>query len=175
MGSLEAFLKDQGYKFEVSDKEVRLERKRKRNIVSYIIGIIGVSVFVLIGTVLTSAATLMYIIAVLIVFTVLRFNFRGFRPITLFDWTHTTMIKKSVYFFINSKSFKINGYKGIDVKTVDWSSQSSEGVDEFQKTVFLNTEDGELRVLDFYTEQEALEPEIKEIMEAINTHLLKRA
>lgn len=175
MGSLEAFLKDQGYKFEVSDKEVRLERKRKRNIVSYIIGIIGVSVFVLIGTVLTSAATLMYIIAVLIVFTVLRFNFRGFRPITLFDWTHTTMIKKSVYFFINSKSFKINGYKGIDVKTVDWSSQSSEGVDEFQKTVFLNTEDGELRVFDFYTEQEALEPEIKEIMEAINAHLLKKA
>ncbi len=174
MASLEAFLQDQGYTFSVSDKEIRLVRKRKFNIVSWVVGIIGMSVFILIASVFESAAVLMYILAVLILFIVLRFNFRGFRPITLFDWTHTTMIKKSVYFFANSKSYQIRGYKGIDVNTVDWSSQSSEGVDEFQKTIFLKTEEGDVRVTDFYTEQEALEPEIKEIMEAINAHLLKR-
>lgn len=174
MASLEAFLKDQGYSFSVSDKEVRLERNRKWNIVSIVIGIIGMSVFIFIGSAFESAAVLMYLLAVLILFIVLRFNFRGFKPITIFDWTHSTMIKKSVYFFVNSTSFKINGYKGIDVDTVDWSSKSSEGVDEFQKTIYLKTEDGDLRVFDFYTEQEALEPEIKEIMEAINAHLLKR-
>lgn len=173
MGSLDAFLKDQGFKFSQSEKEVRLEKVRKFNVVSLIVGLIGISIFVFIGFSFPAAGGLMYVIAAIILLLVLRFNFRGYRPITLFDWTYKTMIKKSVYFFINSVTVNIEDYNGIDLRTTDLASSSSEGVDEFQKTIFLRTANGEIDVVDFYTDNEPVEPEIPTIMQAIHDHLMR--
>ena len=174
MSSLNDFLKEQGFEFTVTDKEVRLEKSKKINKISVVVGAIGVGIFIFLGYSFPPAAVLMYVIAVIILLLVMRFNFRGYRPITIFDWTYRNMIKKSVYFFLNSKSYKIDGYQGVDVRVIDWSSKSSEGVDEFQKTIFLKTNNGEIDVVDFYTEVEPLEPELTEIMQAINDHLLKK-
>lgn len=173
MASLDAFLKDQGYQFSQTDKEVKLEKSRKLNVISIVVGLIGIAVFVLIGVVFETAGSLMFIIAGLILLIVMRFNFRGFRPITIFDWTFKTMVKKSTFFFVNSITTKIEGYNGIDLRTVDLASSSSEGVDEFQKTIYLKTSNGEVDVIDFYTDFEAMEPEIPVIMQAIHDHLMK--
>lgn len=174
--ALDKFLKEQGYKLEHSDTEVVLERRRKINIVSIVVGTISVLVLTLVGSWLQDAATLMHIISIVIVFLVLRFNFRGTRPITIFDWTFKTMTRKSVWFFANSKSIAINGYRGIDLRTIDLSTESSEGVDEFQKTIILNTADGEVKVIDFYIEEdETVEEELKELMQIIHNHLIKGA
>ncbi len=134
MASLDKFLKDQGYKMHQTDKEVVLEKSKKVNVISIVVGLIGISIFVFLGVVFTSSAVLMYLIAALILLIVLRFNFRGFRPIILFDWSYKTMVRKSVYFFANSITTHIEGYQGIDVRVVDLATSSSEGVDEFQKT-----------------------------------------
>lgn len=172
--ALDKFLKEQGYTLEKTESEVKLERNRKVNVISIVVGVIAIAIFTWVGSWLKEAATLMYIISVIILFVVLRFNYRGARPITVFDWTHKTMIKKSVWFFINSKSFAINGYQGIDVRTTDLSTQSSEGVDEFQKRIFLNTAEGEIRVIDFFVEEdERVDEEIKELMQIIHDHLKK--
>jgi hypothetical protein len=171
--ALNDFLKEQGYKLELSDNEVVLERRRKINVVSIVVGVISISILMLVGSWLP-VTSLMTVLSVVILFLVLRFNFRGTRPITIFDWTFKTMIKKSVWFFANSKSIAINGYKGIDLRTVDLSSQSSEGVDEFQKTIYLNTEDGEVVVIDFYIEEdETVDAELRELMQIIHNHLIK--
>ena len=172
--ALDKFLKSQGYKLEKSETEIKLERVRKLNIVSIVVGTVAIIIFTWVGSWLKEAATLMYIISAIILFVVLRFNYRGARPITIFDWTHKNMIKKSVWFFINSMSFEINGYQGIDCRTTDLSSQSSEGVDEFQKRIYLNTADGEIRVIDFYVEEdESVDDELRELMQIIDAHLSK--
>ncbi len=101
----------------------------------------------------------------------MRFNFRGARPITIFDWTRNTMIKKSVWFFLNSVSHKIEGYNGVDLEITDLGKESSEGVDEFQKTIYLKTQNGNINVVDFYSEVEPMEPELKEIMQMIHDYL----
>ena len=174
MASLDAFLNDQGYEFHQNENEVILEKSRKLNIISIIVGAVGMGVFIFIGVIFPAASSLMYIIAAIIALIVARFNFRGFRPRTIFNWQGDSMIKKSVYFFVNSKTYKIDGYNGIDLRTVDLATSSSEGVDEFQKTIFLRTADGELDVVDFYTDNEPMEPEIPLIMQAIHDHLMKR-
>jgi hypothetical protein len=170
--ALEAFLSEQGYRLHYTDDEVKLEKKLKINITSIIVGGIGIGIFVMLGSWLKDSAILMYVISAIILLIVLRFNYRGARPITIFDWSHDTMIRKSVWFFLNSQSVKINGYTGIDLRTTDWSSQSSEGVDEYQKTIFLKTADGEVDVVDFYTEEEDTEPELKEIMQILHDFLI---
>ena len=171
MTSLDEFLKDQGFKFIHSDNEVILEKTKKVNIIAIVVGAIGMAILVLIGSWLSSP--IMYVIALLVLLIILRFHFRGLRPRTIFDWTYTTMVRKSVFFFVNSKTVKIKWYKSIDVKVIDLATSSSEGVDEFQKTVFLNTANGEINVVDFYTDFEAVEPEIPMIMEIIDAHLKK--
>jgi hypothetical protein len=174
MTSLDVFLKDQGFRLIRMNDEIILERKKKFNVTSIIVG--GVSIFILlyVGYMLPPATVLMYIIAAIVLLVVLRFNYRGSRPLTVFNWSHNTMVKKSVWFFVNSKTTTIEGYEGIDIKTVDWQSQSSEGVDEFQKTIYLKTKNGDIRVQDFYTEEEETEPELKELMQIIHEHLEKK-
>ncbi|MCP4457646.1 MAG: hypothetical protein GY816_06420 [Cytophagales bacterium] len=171
--SLDAYLKAQGYDLHHSDTKIRLEKKRKINVTSIVVGVIGVGVLSLMGVVFSMNS--FYVVAGLIVLVVMRFNFRGTRPITIFDWTHTMMVKKSVWFFINSKSTKITGYNGIDINTIDLGSESSEGVDEFQKTIYLKTSSGNVDVVDFYSEVEPMEPELKEIMQIIHDYLVKKS
>ncbi len=170
--SLDTFLAEQGYDLQHSDDEIRLEKKKKTNITSIIVGAIGMGVLILMGVVFSMNA--FYFVAGIILLIVMRFNFRGARPITIFDWTHTTMIKKSVWFFINSKATKIEGYNGVDLKTIDLGSESSEGVDEFQKTIHLLTSTGNVDVVDFYSEVEPMEPELKEIMQIIHEFLVRK-
>jgi len=172
--ALDSFLKEQGYRLERSEDQIKLEKRRKINVTSIVVGAIAVTLFLLIGSWLKDSAILMYVISLIVVTVVFRFNYRGARPITIFDWTHSTMIRKSVWFFVNSQSVKINGYNGIDLRTTDWSSQSSEGVDEYQKTIYLNTADGEVTVVDFYTEEESMEPELKELMQVIHDFLMAK-
>lgn len=172
--SLDTFLDAQGYALSHSDTEIRLEKNQKTNVTSIIAGTIGIAVFIFMGVSFPPAATMMYVVAGAILLVVLRFNFRGARPITIFDWTHTMMVKKSVWFFINSKTSKIEGYNGVDLKTIDLGSQSSEGVDEFQKTIYIKTNSGEVDVVDFYSEVEPMEPELKEIMQIIHDHLIQK-
>lgn len=171
MAALDDFLQEQGYKIQLTNDEILLEKVHKINVTSLIVGGIGIAIMVLIGIVLPPAASLMYVIAFVILVVVFRFNYRGMRPIVVFDWTHSMMVRRSVYFFVNSQTTKINGYQGIDIRTKDWSSQSSEGVDEYQKTIFLKTADGEVEVVDFYTEEEKVEPELLELEQIIDKHL----
>ena len=170
--SLDTYLAAQGYALHHSDKEIRLEKKRKINITSIVIGVISVGVLSLMGAVFSMVS--FYVVAGLIVLVVMRFNFRGARPITIFDWTHTTMVKKSVWFFINSQTTKIENYNGIDLNTIDLGSESSEGVDEFQKTIYIRTGAGNVDVVDFYSEVEPMEPELKEIMQIIHNYLIQK-
>ena len=123
MASLDKFLQDQGYTLRHTDKEVVLEKSKKISIISFLVGIVGISVFVFLGYTFKSAGVLFYIIAVIIFLLVWRFNFRGFRPIIIFDWTYKTMVRKSVYFFVNSKTIRIEGYQGIDVSVVDLATK----------------------------------------------------
>ena len=170
--SLDAYLAAQGFDLQHSDKEIRFEKKRKINVTSLVIGVIGIGLFVLMGIVFSQ--TSLFVVAGLIVLVVMRFNFRGARPITIFDWTHTLMVKKSVWFFLNSKSFKIENYNGVDLNIIDLGSESSEGVDEFQKTIYLKTSAGNIDVVDFYSEVKPMEPELKEIMEIIHNYLTRK-
>ena len=96
------------------------------------------------------------------------------RPITIFDWTRTTMVKKSVWFFIDSKISQIDGYNEVDLNTIDLGSESSEGVDEFQKTIYIKTNSGNIDVVDFYSEVEPMEPELQEIMKIIHDYLVNK-
>jgi len=175
MASLDVFLKDQGFRLTRSDDEIILEKKRKFNVTSIIVGVISITVLIFVGRMLPPAKTLMYIISGIVVLLVAGFNFRGTRPITVFNWTHNTMVKKSVWFFVNSKTTQIEGYRGIDINTVDWQSQSSEGVDEYQKTIYLKTDGGDINVVDFYTEEKETEPELVELMQIIHDHLTSKA
>ena len=170
--SLDAYLAAQGYSLQHSDTEIRLEKLQKINVTSIIVGAIGMAVMIVFGSFFS--ISFFYVIAGFILLTVLRFNFRGTRPITIFDWTHTMMIKKSVWFFINSKTSKINDYNGVDLNTIDLGSESSEGVDEFQKTIYIKTSSEHIDVVDFYSEVEPMEEELTEIMEIFHNYLVAK-
>ena len=168
--SMDAYLAGQGFSLQHSATEIRLEKKRKINVTSIIVGVIGMAVMIAFGSFFS--LSFFYAVAGFILLIVLRFNFRGARPITIFDWTHTMMVKKSVWFFINSKTSKIKDYNGIDLNTIDLGSESSEGVDEFQKTIYIKTGSGNIDVVDFYSEVEPMEEELKEIMQIIHNYLV---
>jgi hypothetical protein len=114
------------------------------------------------------------LIALAILLVVIRFNSRGLRPITIFDWTRTQMVRKSRMFFANSITVKLGEVQAVGIRMIDLVSHSTEGVDDYEKIVFLKTADGEVDVVEFFSEQKDNEPGLEEFRSLLENFLVKK-
>lgn len=174
MSNLQSFMASHGYKLDISENEIRLEKKRRFNIGAIIFGLIFVPFFI-IGGIWLNMKTGSFILGLVILLIVIRFNTRGLRPVTIFDWSHTKMIRKSLVFFANSITINLEDVKGVAIRFKDLASDSSEGVDDFEKTIYIKTGKGDINVVDFYSEKKGVEPELEEFRALLENYLLQKA
>jgi hypothetical protein len=179
MSALNSFMAEQGYTIRVQPEEIRFEKKRRIRIGAIIFGLVFIPLFLLLGFGLPSSSLNMQIgcslIAMGILLVVVRFNSRGIRPVTIFDWTRTQMVRKSRVFFANSITMKLEDVQGVGIRMVDLVSHSTEGVDDYEKILFVKTAKGEVDVVEFFSDQKDVEPGLEEFRSLLENYLMKKA
>ncbi len=151
---------------EISNDQIVITKKRRRNYVALIFGLI-IAPFLLFWGVLGffQGGFVLVLIAIYAGWNTWRTNSRGLYPTTLINFPNRIITRRGAFSFIRDKVVDFDEIKdlGFGVKAVGGhTSAYEEGNTDYRKTLILETDQGDIRLCNYKSRNTDLEPSVEE-------------
>lgn len=97
-------------------------------------------------------------------------------PLTILDLKKKSVLRKSLYLFIKPKSYSFRHFNGISMSVQavgGYTSAYEDDTTDFEKTILLETETGDVPLLNFISRKEEAEESLTEFLSDLKEKLIR--